>query len=596
MTAGTDTEQIQHRDERESEGAAAGVAAAVGRAIGKTWRFISFGGFSSITRRIVFLNLVALLVLVIAILILNQSRNSLIDAEVRSLTAQGELIANSIAAQAINAPDAIGLPRPPDPEFLLDEAAAADYLQRFLGAQFPIDPERAGNLINYLSDSAGPRVRVYGSTGNKIVDSDFSQITRFDLPPPGAGEPSLLGRMWEWVTAWFRRTDLPVYHEYDWNEGLRYEGVAAAVGGTLTTITYVTEGGELIVSVAVPIRNYQTVQGAVLLTTREGDIDDIIREERVEILRVFGVAAAVSVLLSFLLAGTIAAPLRRLAAAAERVRKGLRSRPQIPDFGKRGDEIGDLSLALRDMTASLYNRIDAIERFAADVAHELKNPLTSLRSAVETLPLAKNPESHARLTEIIQHDVRRLDRLISDIADASRLDAELTRRDAEPFDAAKLLATVIDLSNEAADDGKAKAVLNIARADPDDYLIVGHDIRLSQVLNNLIDNARSFSPPGGTIEVTLRRIGREIEIRVEDQGPGIKAGQIERIFERFYTDRPEGESFGQNSGLGLSISQQIVEAHSGRIWAENITVPGDHDAEPRVLGARFVVRLPAAKR
>jgi len=587
MTAGTDTETIRHSEERRAR--SSGVLTAIGRA----WRVVSFGGFSSITRRIVFLNLLALVVLVIAILILNQSRNSLIDAEVRSLTAQGELIANSIAAQAINTAGIFGLQPAQNPEALLDEEAAADYVAR-LGAVFPIDPVRAGTLITYLSDEAGPRVRVYNRNGSRIVDSDLDEIIRFDLGPIGSDEPSLLERAWDGVAAWFRRNDLPIYREYGANDGLQYQGVATAIGGTLTTVTYVTEAGDLIVSVAVPIQNYQSIQGAVLLTTREGDIDDIIREERIEILRVFGVAAGVSVLLSFMLAGTIAAPLRRLAAAAERVRKGLHSRPQIPDFGKRGDEIGDLSKALRDMTASLYNRIDAIERFAADVAHELKNPLTSLRSAVEALPLAKNPESHARLAEIIQHDVRRLDRLISDIADASRLDAELTRRDAEPFDAAKLLRTVVDLANEAVDEGGPKIVLTVARAGPDDYLIVGHDIRLSQVLNNLIDNARSFSPARGMVEINVRRVGREIEFKVEDHGPGIKAEQIERIFERFYTDRPEGESFGQNSGLGLSISQQIVEAHGGRIWAENITVPSDAGDRPKVLGARFFVRLPAA--
>ena len=589
MTAGTDTEPIQHGDE-STRVRSAGLAAAFGRA----WRFVSFGGFSSITRRIVFLNLLALAVLVIAILILNQSRNSLIDAEVRSLTAQGELIANSLAAQAITAPGVEGLRAPPNPEALLDEEAAADYLT-LLGAVFPIDPVRAGTLITYLSDEAGPRVRVYDRAGVRIVDSDLDDIARFNLPPLGTDEPSLLERIWDGISAWFRRNDLPIYLEHSPQDGLQYEGVAAAVGGALTTVTYVTEGGELIVSVAMPIQNYQTIQGAVLLTTREGDIDDIIREERVEIMRVFGVAAAVSVLLSFLLAGTIAAPLRRLAAAAERVRRGLRSRPQIPDFGDRGDEIGDLSLALREMTTSLYDRIDAIESFAADVAHELKNPLTSLRSAVETLPLAKNPEAQARLADIIQHDVRRLDRLITDIADASRLDAELTRRDAEPFDAAKLLDTVVELSNETADEGNARAVLHVGDAAADAYLIVGHDIRLSQVLNNLIDNARSFSLADGTIEVTIRRVGKEVEIRVEDQGPGIKAEEFDRIFERFYTDRPDGESFGQNSGLGLSISKQIIEAHGGRIWAENIAAPGETGDRPRMLGARFVVRLPSSK-
>lgn len=555
-------------------------------ALARFWRRITFGGFSSLTRRIIFLNLFALVVLVVAILFLNQARGSLIDAEVRSLTAQGELIANSIAAQATNVPGTTFLRTP---EEALDLEAAADYVA---GLDFPIDPARAGTLITYLSASAGPRVRVYDSTGYRYVDSDATEITRTALPPPGEGEPSLLERIWSGINGWFRRNDLPIYVEHGQSDGLLYDEVATAIAGERTTLTRVTEAGELIVTVAVPIRGYQTIQGAVLLTTREGDIDDIIRDERNAILRVFAVAAAVSVLLSLLLAGTIAAPLRRLAHAADHVRKGVRSRPQIPDFSKRGDEIGDLSLALREMTSSLFNRIDAIERFAADVSHELKNPLTSLRSAVETLPLAKTKESQDRLAAVIQHDIKRLDRLISDISDASRLDAELSRRDAEPFDVAKLLQTLVTLSNEASD-RKGQLVLSIADADDDSYIVLGHDIRLTQVLSNLIDNARSFSPPDEEIRISARRDGDEVEILVEDAGPGVKAENIDRIFERFYTDRPGEDAFGQNSGLGLSISKQIVDAHSGRIWVENIPDPVDAD---KVVGARFGVRIPVAGR
>ncbi len=554
--------------------------------LARFWRRITFGGFSSLTRRIIFLNLIALVVLVVAILFLNQARGSLIDAEVRGLTAQGELIANSLAAQATNVPGTALLRTPQE---MLDLDAAAENIP---GLDFPIDPVRAGTLITYLSASAGPRVRVYDSTGYQRADSDATEIQRADLPPPGEGEPSLLERIWSGITGWFRRNDLPVYVELGRDDGLEYEEVAAAIAGETNTLTRVTEAGELIVSVAVPIRGYQTIQGAVLLTTREGDIDDIIRDERNAILRVFAVAAAVSVLLSLLLAGTIAAPLRRLALAADHVRKGVRSRPQIPDFGKRGDEIGELSLALREMTSSLFNRIDAIERFAADVAHELKNPLTSLRSAVETLPLAKNKESQDRLAAVIQHDIKRLDRLISDISDASRLDAELSRQDAEPFDVAKLLETLVTLSNEA-NDGRAELVLSVADAEDDGYLVLGHDTRLTQVLSNLIDNARSFSPPDAKIRISARRDGKDVEVLVEDSGPGIKAENIDRIFERFYTDRPDSDAFGQNSGLGLSISKQIVDAHSGRIWGENMRDP---DHPEKVVGARFGVRIPVAGR
>ena len=347
----------------------------------------------------------------------------------------------------------------------------------------------------------------------------------------------------------------------------------------------------MIVSVAVPIQRMRTVLGSLLLSTQGGDIDAIVRAEQIAILRIFLVAAVVTLVLSVLLAGTIAGPVHRLAAAAERVRRGTRSRERIPDFSNRNDEIGHLARALREMTDALYSRIEAIGSFAADVAHELKNPLTSLRSAVETLPLAKNKADRDRLIAVIQHDVNRLDRLISDISDASRLDAELQRREAEPVDLEKLLATVVDLSNEAAPDGVAPVTLTITRNDPQrGFFVEGHDSRLGQVITNLIDNARSFSPKDGSVRVAIRRDGRDIEVIVDDDGPGVPPDNIERIFERFYTDRVEQTGFGQNSGLGLSISRQIVDAHGGQLWAENR--PADGHAG-RIAGARFVMTLPA---
>jgi two-component system sensor histidine kinase ChvG len=242
------------------------------------------------------------------------------------------------------------------------------------------------------------------------------------------------------------------------------------------------------------------------------------------------------------------------------------------------------------MTNALYRRIDAIESFAADVAHELKNPLTSLRSAVETLPRAKTEESRGRLLAVIEHDVRRLDRLISDIADASRLDAELQRQESAPVDVAKLLKTLIAVANEVKQENVSVA-LTFEGGGPRAFKVPGHDSRLGQVIGNLVDNARSFSPPGGVVRVTCRRLKNEVEIVVDDDGPGLRVDALDRIFERFYTDRPH-QGFGQNSGLGLSICKQIVEAHGGRIWAENRTRRSGA-GEEEVLGARFVVRLPA---
>jgi two-component system sensor histidine kinase ChvG len=332
-----------------------------------------------------------------------------------------------------------------------------------------------------------------------------------------------------------------------------------------------------------------------MLSTQGGDIDKIVAAERRAILRVFGVAAIVTAMLSMLLASTIANPLRRLAAAAVRVRRGVKNREEIPDFSDRQDEIGNLSVALRDMTNALYARIEAIESFAADVSHELKNPLTSLRSAVETLPLARNEESRARLMEVIQHDVRRLDRLITDISDASRLDAELAREDAGRVDLFKLATEIADASREAGHGRKAVDIqVRTGKKGQSgrDFTVSGHDLRLGQVLTNLIENARSFVPEDkGRIVITLTRAPRHVVVTVDDNGPGIRVEDIDRIFERFYTDRPSSEAFGQNSGLGLSISRQIVEAHGGRLTAENIAgaKPGEF------AGARFVVTLPAGE-
>ncbi|MGL5736784.1 MAG: sensor histidine kinase, partial [Beijerinckiaceae bacterium] len=337
-------------------------------------------------------------------------------------------------------------------------------------------------------------------------------------------------------------------------------------------------------------------QGALLLSTQGGDIDEIIASERLAIVEIFLVAAGVMLLLSILLGRTIAGPMRRLAAAARSVRHGVKSRVEIPDFTDRSDEIGLLSGSLRDMTKTLYNRIEAIESFAADVAHELKNPLTSLRSAVETLPLARTDDSRKRLLEVIQHDARRLDRLISDISDASRLDAELARQEATPVDMATLVETVGTMANETGNRAQAKIVLNLPKTQSarDQCFVLGHDSRLGQVVTNIIDNARSFSPPGGTVRVSLQRRHEHVMIRVDDDGPGIPPHALERIFERFYTDRPEEQGFGQNSGLGLSISRQIVEAHGGRIWAENRLMTQKPGSTTAIGGASFFVQLPAA--
>jgi len=568
------------------------------RVVAGVSRFIRLHVFSSLTRRIIVLNLAALVLLVSGILYLNQFRAGLTEARVQSLLTQGEIIAGAIAASATADTNSIRI----DPDKLLDLQAGQSVSpldQVFDAYEFAINPEKVAPILRRLVSPTRTRARVYDRDGTLVVDSRHlysrGQILSFELPPPAEQKPSLLERIWQSINLWLQRTDLPVYKELGGANGKGYPEVIRALDASPQSVVRVTEKGELIVSVAVPIQRYRTVYGALLLSTEGGDIDAIVYAERLAIVRVFVVAAAVTVLLSILLAGTIAAPLRRLADAADRVRRGVKSRPEIPDFSHRGDEVGHLSQAIRDMTSALYNRIEAIESFAADVAHEIKNPLTSLRSAVETLPLAKTEQAKERLATIIQHDVRRLDRLISDISNASRLDAELARQEAAPVDMRHVLEAVVNLVRDTTPAEGPKIKLDIEDADHETYMVLGHDSRLGQVFNNLIDNARSFCRKDGTVRVSLRPRDRSIVVTVDDDGPGIRDDQFERIFERFYTDRPEGESFGQNSGLGLSISRQIVEAHLGRITAENRTRPGPAPGDPpEVLGARFTVTLPRA--
>jgi two-component system sensor histidine kinase ChvG len=566
-------------------------------------------GFSSLTRRIVVLNLIGLAILVSGILYLNQFRAGLIDAKVQSLLTQGEIIAGALAASAGVDTDQVQL----DPETLLEseggQAASPDDDPLGGNLEFTIDPERAAPILRRLVKPTGSRARIYGREGDLILDSDTfysrGEVLRYDLPPPDAEKPDAITSFWQAVKTRMRQYDLPLYSEIGGENGKAYPEVASALTGTSVPIVRVNDKGELVVSVAVPVQRMRAVLGVLLLSTRGGDIDNIVAAERWGIVRVSLFAAAVTIVLSVILANTIAGPMQRLSAAAERVRHSVRARAEIPDFTERRDEIGHLSGALRDMTQALYRRIDAIESFAADVAHELKNPLTSLRSATETLPLAKTEESKERLMEIIQHDVRRLDRLISDISDLSRLDAELAREDANPVDMSELLRTTVSLFNDIHRDDTPEVVLEIAYSSgARPYHVIGHDSRLSQVIVNLLDNAISFSPPAGRVTVTTRRIGGEIQIVIEDEGPGIPPENLERIFERFYTDRPQ-ENFGQNSGLGLNISRQIIVAHGGRLWAENrplaslgtrSAMAGERAgaAEPGSGGARFVIRLPAA--
>jgi len=523
------------------------------------------------------------------VLYLSQFRAGLIDARAQSLLVQAEIIAGAIAASATVQTNAITI----EPDRLLDLKAGETIKgsDEDSALDFPINPERVAPVLHTLISPTKTRARIYDPNGGLLLDSrNLENVMRFPLPPPTS--PGLVERGMTTVRIWINRGDLPIYRELP-DSGLGYDEVADALKGQKKSMVRVNTRGEVIVSVSVPVLRSRAIRGALMLSTQGDDIDQMVTAERLAILKVGGVASAVMIVLSLLLASTIAGPVRRLADSADRVRRRIKMRVEIPDFSRRRDEIGHLSRALRDMTGALYNRIEAIEMFAADVAHELKNPLTSLRSAVETLPLARNEHSRARLLAVIEHDVKRLDRLISDISDASRLDAELQRQDMAPVDLRRLLTTLTSVANETKLGHDVGVEVRFeGRGVTDAYSVPGHDSRLGQVISNLLSNAQSFSTPGDKVRIVCRRRRAQIEIVVDDDGPGIRPDALERVFERFYTDRPH-QGFGQNSGLGLSISKQIIEAHGGRIWAENRPGPIGEDGEPTVAGALFVVMLPA---
>jgi two-component system, OmpR family, sensor histidine kinase ChvG len=449
-----------------------------------------------------------------------------------------------------------------------ESATAFDDFANLL--EFPINPEKTAQLLRRLVPNAKLRARVYDRQGVLLVDSAYlhstGAILKSNLPPP-AHKESFLEKHYHKFMRWVRSGDLPLYYEHH-NQNLKAysEGVQALNGRTAPNVK-MSETGDIVVLVAVPIARFRTVFGALLLSTQDGEIDGILSQERLNIFLVTLVTALIMFVLSVILARDIAGPMRTLALSADRVGKRVKAREVIPDFTDRHDEIGRLSGSLREMTASLYNRIEATERFAADVAHELKNPLTSMRSAVETLPLAKTPESQARLLDVIQHDVKRLDRLITDISQASRLDADLARREMHDVELIPLLETLIDIAKGIEGENGVNVSLTYHGL-ASNYIVKGQDSRLAQVFTNLIDNARSFTPKGKNVRLTLSRLKDSVKINVEDEGPGIREDALSKVFERFYTDRPNS-SFGQNSGLGLSIVKQIIEAHSGKITAAN---------------------------
>ncbi len=523
--------------------------------------------FSPITGRILAVNVLALAILAGGFLYLGKYQASLIDQQIGSLKTEARIFAAALGEGAV-----------------LDSAGDGQVLLPDLGRM----------MMRRLVEPTKTRARLFDAKGKIIADSRIlagpGAIQVLELPPPDTKGflRRAADRVYDWVVGRFpHRSSYPIYRETASPRAHDYAEVEEALRGeTGAAIRRDREGDGLVFSVAVPVQRYKQVLGAVMLSTGSREIQDGLRNVRLELLRIFGVALLVTVLLSVYLAGTIARPIRRLAAAAERAR-GRRARVEIPDFTGRRDEIGDLSSSLREMTDAVWQRMSAIEHFAADVAHEIKNPLSSLRSAVETATRIEDPTNRKRLMAIILDDVERLDRLITDISDASRLDAELSRIELAPVDVAAMLGALAEIHQATRAADAPHLVLELperGRA----LIVPAIESRLSQVFRNLIANAVSFSPAAGEIRLRARADGRAVLVTVEDQGPGIPEDKLTAIFDRFYSERPAGEKFGTHSGLGLSISKQIVEAHRGMIWAEN-----RRESNGGVGGARFCIRLPS---
>lgn len=504
---------------------------------------------SALARRIITFNLIALCILLVGMLYLNQFKGGLAVEKQSSMVIESELYTNVIEAR------------------LFDERVTNR------------------DLIDGLPVSEGLIARVFLSDESLVaqIDGDAVEFAT------GSGFVAWLGGVLD-VLPGLRAVSggiSPVSEGF-----VAAEMAKSALRGEVLIRSATTQAGDTVLAVSRPILVDGSIAGAMVLTSQPGYLDGLLATEKQSVLRLFLLAVLVSVVLSIALANTIANPIHDLARAAEagttkEGRQDEASRIRIPDLTGRPDEIGRLSRAMQDMTSALYDRIDTNEEFAADVAHEIKNPLASLRSAVETLRIAPEGDGRVRLLDVIEHDVRRLDRLVSDISNASRLDAELVKEEEEVFDLTLMLSRIAEFHTHEANDKEAELIWD----EPDAPIMFdGMEARLAQVFVNLISNAISFCDKGDAVRVWAREKDSRVLIVVEDTGPGIPDEALTKVFKRFYSERPEHD-YGNNSGLGLSISKQIVEAHKGVIWAENIHASDAIEGDAP-LGARFVVGLP----
>ena len=514
--------------------------------------------FSRLSRLIVISNLIGLFILVAGSFAMNEFERSYLDAKMENLTAQAELVTSILGDEATGFSSAASL-----------------------------DVQQTRDIVSRIELPAGWRIRVHDVNSRLVADSAEldDNIEVSELAPIGGKEvasndklvsgPSFIKRVDNWIEglSWNRK-------RRDGNRRNLNREVSTALSGQQARVTSYSEDDILMASVSVPVRRVQRILGSLTIETDE--VAQVITKERQALLPFIGLAVLAAILSSMVMTLFIVKPIRQLAQAAERVTRSSEKRNTIPDLSDRKDEIGDLSLVMGEMTRGLYDRVDDIANFAADVAHEIKNPLTSIRSASDTLRVAKTDDQRAKLIDIIQNDVERMNRLISDISQASRVDAALAKEEVQTLDLNRVISGLCDLYTPLLAEKHVK-IEKLVLSKP--AYIRAYEASFAQVLRNLIDNAMTFSSEKGTIFLKLHVDDERVQICVEDEGPGIPAANLETVFERFYTERPKGAVFGSHSGLGLAICRQIVDAHNGSIWAENRDEGG----------ARFIVELPLQK-
>jgi len=541
---------------------------------------------SSLTIRILSVNIIAIMILGLGVLYLGQYTDSLIEGELKSMRAEARFMSGALSEGAVR------------PVFQISPIPFEDPME--IEA---VKPDLARRMVRRLGESGTSRIKLFSVDGSILADTrellgpgGLIQVENLDPQKNALSVSALFDQSaTRFLDLIPMQTHLGKFPADNLNDVFAFPDSKAAMVGAISATAWKDKDGNIILTAAAPIQKIKQVLGVALLVRDGTELEDKIAEIRVDVFRVFLGSLGITVMLSIYLSGLIGRPLKKLALAAEDVRVGKGRDIDIPDMSDRGDEIGELSLVLRDMTQALRDRMDTIERFAADVSHEIKNPLTSLRSAVETAARVKDDESRKKLMDIIHHDVQRLDRLISDISSASRLDAELSREEMSNVKLSSLLYRLRDAYKKPLEraDGNTHTEDNqkvqVSISDHLNINVRGNEDRLAQVFGNLIGNALSFSPDDGVVLISIQNQGSNVIVCVEDDGPGIPDNKISAIFERFYTERPDHEDYGAHSGLGLSISKQIVDAHGGDIWAENKL-----DSDNNRIGAKFFVRLQAS--